>query len=76
MNKPLEYCLECNDLTGLIPSPYPRDPINAGRLEDSLFCDICENGPYCADCFVSHTHERKEPYPGARDEGEEIASIN
>ena len=38
-----EECFICNDLTG-----------RSGEGEDSLYCDECDNGPYCPDCFRKH----------------------
>jgi hypothetical protein len=40
-----EECFICGDLTG-----------RAGQGEDSLYCDECDKGPYCPDCFRKH-HE-------------------
>jgi hypothetical protein len=41
----LECCFICDDLTG-----------RAGEGEDSLYCDECDKGPYCSNCFRKH-HE-------------------
>ena len=43
-----EECFICNELTG-----------RAGAGEDSLYCDECDKGPYCPDCFRKH-HESDE----------------
>ena len=43
--RPLEYCFICDEPTG-----------RAGKGEDSLYCDECDKGPYCPDCFRKH-HE-------------------
>lgn len=40
-----EECFICDDLTG-----------RAGQGEDSLYCDECDKGPYCPECFKKH-HE-------------------
>jgi len=39
----LEYCTECGSPTG-----------KAGRGEDSLYCDDCDLGPFCEDCYDKH----------------------
>lgn len=47
----LEYCMECDQTTG-----------RAGRAEDSIFCDTCEEtvnhevGPFCVECWHEHPH--------------------
>ncbi len=41
----LEYCALCDEATG-----------RAGRGEDSIFCDECEDGPFCTDCWADHPH--------------------
>ena len=43
--RPLEHCFICDEPTG-----------RAGKGEDSLYCDECDKGPYCPDCFRKH-HE-------------------
>ena len=39
-----ETCCECDGLTD-----------RAGRGEDSLYCEDCEAGPFCNNCFDKHT---------------------
>lgn len=36
----LEMCIECGEATG-----------KAGRGEDSLYCGVCDEGPYCSAHF-------------------------
>ena len=43
--RPLELCFVCDEPTG-----------RAGKGEDSLYCDECDKGPYCPECFRKH-HE-------------------
>ena len=43
--RPLELCFICDEPTG-----------RAGKGEDSLYCDECDKGPCCPDCFRKH-HE-------------------
>ncbi|KKN11030.1 hypothetical protein LCGC14_1030590 [marine sediment metagenome] len=38
-----ERCGVCDELTG-----------RAGRIEDSLYCDLCEAGPFCESCWTGH----------------------
>ena len=40
----VELCCECGEPTG-----------KAGRGEDSLYCEACEAGPYCEECFDFHS---------------------
>jgi hypothetical protein len=39
----LEMCCKCGDSTG-----------RAGKGEDSLYCDGCDTGPYCPECWDLH----------------------
>lgn len=50
----LELCFICDE-------PTER----AGKGEDSLYCDECDKGPYCPDCFRMH-HESDEIAPQLR----------
>jgi hypothetical protein len=43
-NNELEICTVCQEPTG-----------NAGRDEDSLYCEEHETGPYCQKCFDNHS---------------------
>ena len=45
----LEYCDECGEPTGC-----------AGRGEDSIYCDECDKGPFCPDCWKDHEHNPEE----------------
>jgi hypothetical protein len=40
---PLEYCGICGEPTG-----------RAGHADDSLYCEHCEAGPFCPECFEAH----------------------
>ncbi|KKN47700.1 hypothetical protein LCGC14_0660230 [marine sediment metagenome] len=42
INRPLEYCFNCNDATG-----------RAGQGDGSLYCE-CDEGPFCEDCWEEH----------------------
>jgi len=49
----LEYCYNCDDVTG-----------RAGRSEDSIYCDEHDLGPFCEDCYETHTevvHDNSSP---------------
>ena len=39
----LERCFICDEPTG-----------KAGRFDDSLYCDLCGEGPFCEDHFATH----------------------
>jgi len=39
----IERCYICDEPTG-----------RAGRGEDSLYCDECDSGPYCSECWDEH----------------------
>jgi len=41
----MEECAECGKRTG-----------RAGRAEDSIFCEDCEAGPFCSECWDGHPH--------------------
>ena len=43
----LEYCCVrgCEQPTG-----------RAGRGDDSIYCDVCDAGPYCSECWKDHEH--------------------
>lgn len=41
-DRPLEYCFNCNDLTG-----------KAGQGDGSLYCE-CDEGPFCNECWDEH----------------------
>ncbi len=41
-----ELCCECGAFTG-----------RGGAGEDSLFCEWCEVGPFCEDCFELHFYD-------------------
>lgn len=41
--RPLEWCVTCDNPTG-----------KAGRGEDSLYCETCDEGPFCSECFTEH----------------------
>lgn len=41
----LEECCECDEPTG-----------RAGKGEDSIYCDECEEGPFCSECWAKHPH--------------------
>ncbi len=45
-NRGLEICVVCAE-------PTER----AGRADDSLFCEVCDGGPFCASCFDEHSVE-------------------
>lgn len=38
--RPKEVCTACDRPTG-----------KAGRADDSLYCETCERGPFCPECF-------------------------
>jgi len=38
-----EHCCVCDDPTG-----------KAGQGDDSLFCESCEDGPFCSECWNRH----------------------
>jgi hypothetical protein len=38
-----EECAVCGDATG-----------RAGRGDDSIYCDDCDDGPFCLDCWKQH----------------------
>ena len=40
----LERCYDCDEPTG-----------RAGRGDDSLYCEYCDKGPFCPDCFNGHS---------------------
>ena len=46
---PLEYCFLCGESTG-----------RAGAGEDSIYCDECEKGPFCLECWHKHEHWKEE----------------
>lgn len=39
----IEYCTTCGEPTG-----------RAGRSEDSIYCDHCDEGPFCVSCLDAH----------------------
>ena len=41
----LEECCKCDEATG-----------RAGKGEDSIYCDECEQGPFCSECWGKHPH--------------------
>lgn len=41
-----ELCFVCGDETG-----------RAGRGDDSIYCDECDEGPFCLGCYELH-HEQ------------------
>ena len=43
MSDQMEECYECGEHTG-----------RAGASDDSLYCENCNRGPYCSDCFTEH----------------------
>ena len=45
----LERCCVCDDPTG-----------RAGRGEGSLYCETCDAGPFCPDCFEKHLLEEHD----------------
>ena len=45
-DRPLEYCFLCDN---------PTD--KAGAADDSVFCDCCDTGPYCEECWGKHHDE-------------------
>lgn len=45
-NSPEEHCIVCDDPTG-----------RSGRGEDSLYCEYCDIGPFCPECFDEHMKE-------------------
>ena len=48
--RPEERCYICDDATG-----------NAGKGDGSLYCECCEQGPFCSDCFKAcHPAELKK----------------
>ena len=42
----LEYCFYCSCPTG-----------RAGRADDSLYCELCDAGPFCDECYEEHLVE-------------------
>jgi len=44
MDGKLEECCICCDPTG-----------NAGRGDGSIYCDVCDSGPFCSDCAEDET---------------------
>lgn len=40
---PLEYCLSCGEPTG-----------KPGRDDGSLYCEHCDSGPFCEECYNAH----------------------
>jgi len=46
---PIERCCYCNDATG-----------RAGKGEDSLYCEHCDAGPFCGECFDEHMIEEEQ----------------
>lgn len=47
-DQPYERCDICDELTR-----------RAGKGEDSLYCDECDKGPFCSECWdVHHNDER------------------
>lgn len=42
-NPPLELCIQCDQPTG-----------RAGACEDSMYCCICDEGPFCEECDEEH----------------------
>lgn len=40
---PQEHCRVCACPTG-----------RAGRGDDSLYCEACDVGPFCEDCWAEH----------------------
>lgn len=38
-----EMCVNCDRPTG-----------RAGRGDDSLYCEECDEGPFCAECWAEH----------------------
>ena len=49
----LEYCGVCGEPTG-----------NAGRGEDSNYCDRCDVGPFCWQCSLEHTCDAGDEVKG------------
>lgn len=45
----LEYCYVCDEPTG-----------RAGKGEDSIYCDVCDKGPFCFLCWKKHEHNEEE----------------
>lgn len=43
MNNRYEICSVCSCETG-----------KAGIGEDSIYCDVCECGPFCDECWIQH----------------------
>lgn len=41
-----EMCCACDSPTG-----------RAGRDDDSLYCPVCDAGPFCEECFEKHDCE-------------------
>ena len=39
----LERCFACDEPTG-----------RAGKGEDSIYCEYCDRGPFCPECFQKH----------------------
>ena len=47
--RPTEYCCVCGEPTG-----------KACRADDSLYCDICDTGPFCKDCYDAHADDCRD----------------
>ena len=43
MSEQLEMCADCGELTG-----------RAGKHDDSLYCVVCDAGPFCETCMEVH----------------------
>jgi len=58
-----EYCCDCGCETG-----------KAGRGEDSIYCDLCDSGPFCEECFDKHrcTQELQKELAAARAEADAL----
>jgi hypothetical protein len=41
----METCCDCGGRTG-----------RAGRGDDSIYCDQCDEGPFCSECWKLHPH--------------------
>jgi len=42
----IEACCICECPTG-----------RAGKADDSFYCDFCDEGPFCEDCYDEHINE-------------------
>ena len=62
-----EYCCDCGCETG-----------KAGRGEDSIYCDLCDSGPFCEECFDKHrcTQELQKELTAARAEADALKKEN